>query len=33
MGIDVAACSCYKWMHGIHGTAFLYVKQEHQGNA
>jgi len=33
MGIDVAACSCYKWLHGVHGSAFLYVKQEHQGNA
>lgn len=31
MGIDIAACSCYKWLYGVHGTAFLYVKKEHQG--
>ena len=31
MGIDVAACSCYKWLYGVHGTGFLYVDQKHQG--
>lgn len=31
MGIDIAACSCYKWLYGVHGTAFLYLKQKHQG--
>ena len=31
MGIDVAACSCYKWLYGVHGTAFLYVRQDLQG--
>lgn len=31
MGIDVAACSCYKWLYGVHGTGFLYVSQDLQG--
>lgn len=31
MGIDVAACSSYKWLYGIHGAGFLYVAREHQG--
>jgi len=31
MGIDVAACSCYKWLYGVHGTGFLYVSQKLQG--
>ena len=26
MGIDVAACSCYKWLFGVHGTGFVYVR-------
>lgn len=33
MGIDVAACSSYKWLYGIHGAGFLYVAREHQGAA
>lgn len=31
MGIDVAACSSYKWLYGIHGAGFLYVAERHQG--
>ena len=31
MGIDVAACSSYKWLFGIHGAGFLYVAERHQG--
>lgn len=31
MGIDVAACSTYKWLFGIHGAGFLYVAERHQG--
>lgn len=33
MGIDFAACSGYKWLFGPHGVAFLYVREELQGNA
>lgn len=31
MGIDVAACSTYKWLFGIHGAGLLYVAERHQG--
>jgi selenocysteine lyase/cysteine desulfurase len=31
MGIDVASCSCYKWLYGVHGTGFLYVRHDLQG--
>ena len=31
MGIDIAACSCYKWLYGVHGTGFLFVNEKHQG--
>ena len=27
MGIDFAACSAYKWLCGVHGTGFLYVRE------
>ena len=30
MGIDVAACSCYKWLYGVHGTGFVYVRKSVQ---
>ncbi len=33
LGIDFAACSGYKWLFGIHGTGFLFVREEHQGSA
>jgi selenocysteine lyase/cysteine desulfurase len=33
MGIDVAAASSYKWLFGIHGAGFLYVRHELQGAA
>ncbi len=33
MGIDIAACSSYKWLFGIHGAGFLYVAKEHQGTS
>ncbi|TQV87800.1 aminotransferase class V-fold PLP-dependent enzyme [Aliikangiella coralliicola] len=32
MGIDVAACSCYKWLYGVHGTGFLFVSEKLQGS-
>jgi len=32
MGIDVAACSSYKWLFGIHGAGFLFVSDELQGS-
>ncbi len=31
LGIDFAACSCYKWLQGMRGAGFLYVKQDLQG--
>jgi len=31
MGIDVAATSSYKWLFGIHGAGFLYVRDALQG--
>ena len=31
LGIDVAACSCYKWLYGVHGTGFLFVNEALQG--
>ena len=30
LGIDVAATSSYKWLFGIHGAGFLYVRRELQ---
>ena len=30
MGIDIAACSCYKWLYGIHGSGFLFVDESVQ---
>jgi selenocysteine lyase/cysteine desulfurase len=33
MGIDVAAASSYKWLFGIHGAGFLYVRHDLQGTA
>lgn len=33
LGIDFAACSAYKWLYGVHGTGFLYVRDELQGTA
>lgn len=31
MGIDVAATSSYKWLFGIHGAGFLFVREGLQG--
>lgn len=31
MGIDFAACSTYKWLMGLTGFAFLYVREDLQG--
>ena len=31
MGIDVAACSTYKWLYGVFGAGFVYVRQNLQG--
>ena len=31
MGLDAAACSTYKWMMGLRGFAYLYIKEDLQG--
>jgi selenocysteine lyase/cysteine desulfurase len=31
LGIDFAACSNYKWLQGIRGAGFLYVREDLQG--
>ncbi len=31
MGIDMAACSTYKWLMGVKGFGFLYVRKDLQG--
>ena len=31
MGIDMAACSTFKWLMGVKGFGFLYVRQDLQG--
>ncbi len=33
LGIDFAACSAYKWLFGVHGVGFLYVRDDLQGTA
>jgi selenocysteine lyase/cysteine desulfurase len=33
LDVDVAACSAYKWLFGIHGAGFLFVREELQGTA
>ncbi len=33
LGIDFAASNGYKWLFGVHGAGFLYVRQELQGTA
>ena len=33
LDIDFAACSGYKWLYGVHGVGFLYVRDELQGTA
>jgi selenocysteine lyase/cysteine desulfurase len=32
LGIDFAACSNYKWLHGARGSGFLYVREDLQGS-
>jgi selenocysteine lyase/cysteine desulfurase len=32
LGIDVAACSSYKWLFGLHGAGFLFVSEALQGH-
>jgi selenocysteine lyase/cysteine desulfurase len=32
LGIDFAACSNYKWLHGARGAGFLYVREDCQGS-
>ncbi|MCZ2073576.1 MAG: aminotransferase class V-fold PLP-dependent enzyme [Bryobacteraceae bacterium] len=32
MGIDLAACSTYKWLMGVKGFGFLYVREDLQGS-
>jgi selenocysteine lyase/cysteine desulfurase len=31
LGIDFAACSNYKWLQGVRGAGFLYVREDLQG--
>ncbi len=31
LGIDFAAANGYKWLYGVHGSGFLYVRDELQG--
>jgi selenocysteine lyase/cysteine desulfurase len=33
MGIDLAACSTYKWLMGAKGFGFLYIREDLQGTA
>ena len=33
LGIDFAACNGYKWLYGVHGSGFLFVREELQGSA
>ncbi|MCW5982653.1 MAG: aminotransferase class V-fold PLP-dependent enzyme [Bryobacteraceae bacterium] len=33
LGVDFAACSNYKWLQGVRGAGYLYVRQELQGKA
>lgn len=33
LGLDFAACSNYKWLQGVRGSGFLYVREELQGTA
>ncbi len=33
MGIDFAACSTYKWLMGVKGYGFYYVREDLQGTA
>ncbi len=32
LGLDFAACSNYKWLQGIRGAGFLYVREDLQGS-
>lgn len=32
LGIDFAACSNYKWLHGARGAGYLYVREDLQGS-
>jgi selenocysteine lyase/cysteine desulfurase len=31
MGIDIAACSTFKWLMGVKGYGFLYIREDLQG--
>lgn len=33
LGLDFAACSNYKWLHGARGSGYLYVREDLQGGA
>ena len=33
LGVDFAACNGYKWLYGVHGAGFLYVREDLQGTA
>jgi selenocysteine lyase/cysteine desulfurase len=32
LGLDFAACSNYKWLQGVRGSGFLYVREDCQGS-
>lgn len=32
LGLDFAACSCYKWLQGARGVGYLYVREDLQGS-
>lgn len=32
LGLDFAACSNYKWLQGVRGAGYLYVREELQGS-
>ncbi len=32
LGIDFAACNAYKWLFGVHGAGFLFVREDLQGD-
>ena len=32
LGLDFAACSNYKWLQGVRGAGFLYVREDLQGS-
>ena len=33
MGLDLCACSAYKWLMGDRGFGFLYIREDLQGRS